>query len=279
MGSARRASLGSIWPALPRKSPSRCGRCSSTGSGSRCARPPSRCRRPLPASCCCACRRARSAAPTCTCSTARSLVPSPPRILGHQIVGTVLASDGAGEARGGRRAARRRAVARLDLRRVRVLHERPREPVPARAVHRPGHRRRHGRVHRRGRPLLLPDPRRVPERAGGAADVRGPDRLPRAAHVRAAEEPRHLRLRSGRAHHHPGRDRHRGCASSPSRAAATRPRRRSRWSSAPSGPGTPRGRRRSRFRRRSSSRPSASSCRSRCARARPAGRSSAAAST
>ena len=45
--------------------------------------------------------------------------PDPPRVLGHQIVGTRRAG----------RPARRRAVARLDLRRVRVLPLRAREPL------------------------------------------------------------------------------------------------------------------------------------------------------
>ena len=91
---------------------------------------------------------------------------------------------GHGRATRWRRAARRRAVAGLDVRRMRVLPLGPREPVPARALHRPRHRRRDGRVRRRRRALLLPDPRRLPGRAGGAAAVRRADRLPRAAHVR-----------------------------------------------------------------------------------------------
>ena len=53
-----------------------------------------------------------------------------------------------------------------------------------RPLHRPRHRRRLRRVHGRRRALLLPDPRRLPRRAGGAAAVRGADRLQGAAHVR-----------------------------------------------------------------------------------------------
>ena len=80
-----------------------------------------------------------------------------------------------------RTAARRRAVARLDVRDLRVLHERAREPVPGRPLHRPRHRRRLRRVRRRRRALLLRDPRWLPRRSGRAAAVRRPDRLPRAA--------------------------------------------------------------------------------------------------
>ena len=65
-----------------------------------------------------------------------------------------------------------------------LVFERPREPVPASALHRLRHRRRHGRVRRRRRALLLRDPARLSRRAGRAADVRRADRLSRAAHVR-----------------------------------------------------------------------------------------------
>ena len=53
------------------------------------------------------------------------IVREPPRVLGHQIVGV--------DERG---AALRRSLARLDLRRMRVLPLRPREPLYASAVHR-----------------------------------------------------------------------------------------------------------------------------------------------
>ena len=66
--------------------------------------------------------------------------------------------------------------------------ERPREPVSARPLHRLRHRRRVRRVRRGRRALLLPDPRRLPRRAGRAAVVRRADRLSRAAHVRRRGE-------------------------------------------------------------------------------------------
>ncbi len=65
-----------------------------------------------------------------------------------------------------------------------LLPRRTREPLPARPLHRPRRRRRPGRVCRRRRALLLPDRTRVPGRAGRAAPVRGPDRLPRTHAVR-----------------------------------------------------------------------------------------------
>ncbi len=59
----------------------------------------------------------------------------------------------------------RRAVAGLDVRRVRLLPLGAREPVPARALHRARHRRRDGRVHARRRALLLSrSPRATPTR-------------------------------------------------------------------------------------------------------------------
>ena len=52
---------------------------------------------------------------------------------------------------------------------------------------------------------LLPAARRAHRRAGGAAAVRRPDRLPRAEVHRRRAAPRALRLRLGRAHDLPGR--------------------------------------------------------------------------
>ena len=66
-----------------------------------------------------------------------------------------------------------------------LLPRRPREPLRRGPLHRPRHRRRLRRVRRRRRALLLPDPGRLPGRAGGAAAVRGADRLPRAARCAA----------------------------------------------------------------------------------------------
>ena len=97
----------------------------------RAAAPPSTAtsRGPRPASCCCASRRAASAAPTCTCSTARSR-------SRHRRGSSAIRSSGSPSPA----AALRRAVARLDLRRVPLLPRRAREPLRARALHRP---RRH----------------------------------------------------------------------------------------------------------------------------------------
>jgi hypothetical protein len=89
---------------------------------------------------------------------------------------------------------------RLDRRDVRVVSQRPREPLPECALHRTGHRRRIRRVRGCGRALLLSDPRRLPGRAGGAVDVRRADRLPRAAHVRRGAPDRAVRLRRLGAH-------------------------------------------------------------------------------
>ena len=204
--------------------------------------------------------RAASAAPTCTCSTARSRSRQPPRVLGHQIVG-----DGARARRARPSASRRRR--RAPSRRASAsacrgwdgptatasTAERAREPLPARALHRPRHRRRLRRVHGRRRALLLPAPRRLPRRAGRAAAVRRPDRLPRAAHVRRGAARRPVRLRRLRAHHRPGRALAGTPRCSPSRAPATTARRRSRASSAPSGRVPRTSRRRSRSTPRSSS--------------------------
>ncbi len=76
-------------------------------------------------------------------------IASPPRILGHQIVGD-------------RRVRRRERVGVPWLGwtcgECAYCLQRAREPLPARAVHRPRHRRRHGRVYGRRRALLLRDP-------------------------------------------------------------------------------------------------------------------------
>ena len=53
--------------------------------------------------------------------------------------------------------------------------------------------------------FCFPIPAGYPRRAGRAADVRGADRLPRAAHVRRGSAPRPLRLRRRRAHPRAGR--------------------------------------------------------------------------
>ena len=110
-----------------------------------------------PARCCSRSARAGSAAPTCTSATARSA---------GRAAGRPRPPDRRhGARRGGRRGpragrARRGPVARLDRRHVPVLHARAREPLRARALHRPGPRRRLRRARGRRRALLpspLPD--------------------------------------------------------------------------------------------------------------------------
>ena len=115
----------------------------------------------------------------------------------------------------------RRAVARVDVRGVPLLHVRPREPVPAGPLHRARHRRRHGRVRGRRRALLLPAARRARRRRPGPAAVRGADRLPLAHDVRRRAPGGPVRVRRGRPHHRPGRCAGRGARSTRSRARAT----------------------------------------------------------
>ncbi len=162
--------------------------------------------------------------------------------------------------------ARRRAVAGLDGRHLPLLHQRPREPLRQRAVHRRGPQRRLRRVHGRRPALLLPDPGGLPRPPGGAAAVRGADRAPRAADDRRRRAARALRLRRLRPHRRPGR-----AAPGPARvrvhARGRQPAARtSRARSAPSGRGSPASGRRRSSTRRSSSRPPGRSSRSRCAR-------------
>ena len=102
-------------------------------------------------------------------------VREPPRVLGHQIVGGRRDRAGASACPWLGWTCGECAFCRV----------RAREPLRPRAVHRLRHRRRDGRVHRRRRALLLPGPRGLPGGPGGAAAVRGADRLPRAADVQA----------------------------------------------------------------------------------------------
>src|ERR1051325_7287950 len=97
------------------------------------------------------------------------------------------------------RRAPRRPVARLDVRRVPLLHRRTRESLRPRAVHRLHARRRIRGVRRRRRALLLPDSGRLFVRGSGAAVVRGSHRLSRVSHDRRREADRLLRIRLGRA--------------------------------------------------------------------------------
>ena len=96
-------------------------------------------------------------------------------------------------------------MARLHRRRLPVLHERAREPLRAGGVHGTRPRWRLRGVRGRRRALLLPDPRRLPRRAGRAALVRGADRLPLAGVHRRRRAPRAVRVRRVGAHHRPGR--------------------------------------------------------------------------
>ena len=104
-----------------------------------------------------------------------------PVVPGHQIVGTVLAAGPDAEHAPGARV----GVPWLGWTDgdVPLLPQRAREPLRARAVHRPRHRRRLRRA-RGGRRALLPSP--LPDGLrrprGRAAAVRRADRPPRAAH-------------------------------------------------------------------------------------------------
>ena len=163
-------------------------------------RPLRRAEPPVPgratASCCCGCARAASAAPTCTCSTARCAPASCRVVLGHQIVGD----------RRGHRRARRRPVARLDLRRVPLLPVGPREPVrraraspaatsTAASPSTPSPTRASASRSRDG----YPDLQAAPLLCAGLIGYRA---LRMAGDARAA---RAVRLRRGGAHHLPGR--------------------------------------------------------------------------
>ena len=127
-----------------------CARWSSPGSASRSSSATCRCPRPLRARCCCASSRAASAAPTCTSSTAscriRSCRSSPAtRSSARPRTDAGSASRGSAGPCGD----------------VPLLHDRPREPLRRRALHRLRPRRRLRRVRRRRRALLLPDPGRL----------------------------------------------------------------------------------------------------------------------
>ena len=167
-------------------------------------------RSPARARCCSRSRPAASAAPTCTSSTASC----PTRSCRSCPATRSSASPSDGRRLG-------RALARLDCGECRYCRERPREPLRPRALHRLPPRRRLRRAGRRGRALLLPDPRRLPRRRGRPAPLRRPDRLPlaaprrrrRAASASTASAPRRTSSRRSRAT--------RDGASSPSRARAT----------------------------------------------------------
>ena len=100
---------------------------------------------------------------------------------------------------------RRDRLARLGLRDVPLLRERPGEPLPERALHRVHAGRRLRRARRRRGALRLPPPRARHRRAHGAAPLRGAHRLPRAAARGRRGADRPLRLRRLRPHRRPGR--------------------------------------------------------------------------
>ena len=127
----------------------------------------------------------------------------PPIVPGHEIIGRV-ARVGAGVERFRDRRARRRAMARLDLRGVRILPQRAREPVPERRAS-PATRSTAALPNTRSptRATASPFPTLL-RRRGGAADVRGADRPPDAAHGGRGAAARPLRLRRGGAYRRPG---------------------------------------------------------------------------
>ena len=130
-----------------------------------------------------------------------------------------------GGRRGGRRARRagRRPVARLDVRRVPVLPQRPREPLRPRALHRPRRRRR---LRRRGPSPTRASASRCPRATttSQAAPLLCAGLIGyRALRMTGdAERLGPLRLRRRRAHRLPGRASTRAGACSPSPAPATR---------------------------------------------------------
>ncbi len=261
-----------------RVEPVACARWSSTSRARRCGR--RSCRIPFPATAqlllrvraCGVCRTDVHVRDGEVTTTTRPIVP------GHQIVG-VVERGGPGHAHPDRDA-RRRALARLDRRHVRVLHERPREPVHGRTLHGPGHPRRVRRADGRRRALSASRsptatttwrshrccaPGLIGHRAlrmTGDARRLGLYGFGAAAHIVAQvgdppgpHGPR-LHARAGRGRRRP-----------------------SRWSSAARRPATRSPPARSRSTRRSSSPPRASSSRRRCARATAAASSSAPGST
>ena len=204
--------------------------------------------------------------------------PSCPLVPGHQVVGVVEATAAASRVPG--RPAGRRAVARLDLRRLPLLRERPREPLRRGALHRLPRGRRLRRACRRRRALLLLDPRGLHRRAGRAAPLRRADRLPlardgrRRASASASTASAPPRTSSPRSRGTRAARVFAFTRAGDREAQALRPRR-----SARSGPATRTRRRPSRSTPRSSSPRSARSCPPRSARSTAAGRSSAPAST
>ena len=99
-----------------------------------------------------------------------------PVIPGHQVVGVVdRVGPGCRDARG--RKPRRHRLAAAHLRRLCVLHDRPREPVRVAAIHGLSRRRRLCRVCRGSRGLRLRDPRGLQRRRCGPPALRRDHRL------------------------------------------------------------------------------------------------------
>ena len=161
--------------------------------------------------------------------------PKLPLVLGHQIVGEVVQGGGplrrgrpasASPGSGGRTAS---AASASQVPRTSAIG-------PASRIRR---RRRLRRAGGRGRAVLLPDPRRLRGRAGGAAPLRRSHRLPIAPARRGRRADRAVRLRSLGAHRLPGRGRRKDGRSSRELGPATTRPRRSRARSARSGRATP----------------------------------------
>ncbi len=104
----------------------------------------------------------------------------PDTIPGHEVVGRVVAlGSGCDPLR--HRRPRRHRVAALDVRRVSILRERSREPLPVALVHGLGRRRRIRRARDVPRGLRLRDPRRVHRHAGRTAALCRHHRVSRVA--------------------------------------------------------------------------------------------------
>ncbi len=119
---------------------------------------------------------AASAAPTCTSSTASCGAEAAARAGSP---GRRPSGHGGRALRSGRPG--RHPLARLDVRRVPLLPERPREPLRSRPLHRLPPRRRLRGARGGRRALLRGAPDGLRRSAGGAAPLRRADRLSRAA--------------------------------------------------------------------------------------------------
>ena len=173
-------------------------------------------------------RPAPSAAPTCTSSTASCRGRSCRSFPGHEIVGVVDGGRRRASTRLRARRPRRRALARLDLRRRAATAASGRENLCDRgALHRLHARRRLRRVRRRRRSATASRcPAGYSRRRGRAAAVRRADRLPLAGAWPATRARLgHLRLRRRGPHRRPGGALPGPRGLSPSRARATRRRR------------------------------------------------------